>query len=91
MNFVAELLLADRDSAANQWLREHPLVLAAGMFVLGTLLLFFGIVGLKSGVTKDKYGNVMTGGLAKLSSVVRVIGGIGLLCCAIYVSIFGAW
>ena len=84
-------ILADRNSAANVWLREHPFVLAAGMALLGATLLFFGVIGLKSGTTKDRYGNEMTGGLATASSVVRTVGGIALLGCAVYVSIFGAW
>ncbi|TWU42686.1 hypothetical protein [Novipirellula artificiosorum] len=84
-------ILADRNSAANQWLRENPLVLSAGMTVLGCALLYFGVAGLKSGTARDKYGNELTGGLAKLSSLVRFIGGIGLIGTAIYIAIFGAW
>jgi hypothetical protein len=91
METPPNLLLADRNSPANQWLRENPLVLAAGMCFLGLVLLYFGVVGLRSGTTKDKFGNELRGGMATLSSVIRVVAGIGLICMAGYLSIFGAW
>lgn len=91
MELIHTLLIADRNSPANKWLRENPLVLASGMGVLGLVILYFGVMGLRSGVTRDKYGNQLSGGVATFSSVVRLIFGIGLVCTAIYISIFGAW
>ena len=91
MTSFQTFLLADRNSPANKWLREHPLVLAAGMAAIGATLLYFGVVGLRSGVTRDKYGIELRGGLAKFSSLARTVAGIGLICTAIYISIFGAW
>ncbi|MEM7477361.1 MAG: hypothetical protein AAF483_20445 [Planctomycetota bacterium] len=85
------ILLADRNSPANQWLRENPLVLAGIMGLIGAALVFFGILGLKTGTAKDKYGNEMTGGLAQFSSIVRLIGGVAAIGAAIYIAIFGAW
>ena len=82
--------LTDRDSAINAWLGENPLVLGAVFGLLGLGLVYFGAVGLRSGTTKDKYGNELTGGRAKLSSVVRIVAGIAAVGFAIYVSIFGA-
>ena len=91
METTPNLLLADRNSPANQWLRENPLVLAVGMCVLGAALLYFGMVGLKSGRARDQYGNELKGGMATFSSVVRLVAGIGLICAAGYVLVFGAW
>ncbi len=85
------VLLADRNSPANVWLREHPLVISVIAGLLGMTLLYFGIVGLKNGVTKDQFGNELTGGVAAVSSVVRLVVGVGAIGVAIYVSIYGAW
>lgn len=85
------ILLANRNSPANQWLRENPIVLSAIMALIGSALLYFGVVGLRSGSTKDKYGNELTGGLAALNSIVRAIAGALAIGAAIYVAIFGAW
>lgn len=84
-------LVADRNSAANQWLRENPLVLSGIFGVIGLVLLVIGIMEIRSGKSTDKYGNEMTGGLAFFSAMVRVVAGGGMLCAAIYISIFGAW
>ncbi len=84
-------LIADRNSPTNVWLRENPIVISAFCAVLGFGLLYFGVAGLKSGKTKDKYGNELTGGTAIFSSVVRLIAGIGAIGTAIYVALFGAW
>lgn len=85
------ILIADRNSPTNVWLRENPIVISLVAGVLGIALVYFGVVGLKSGTTKDKYGNELTGGVAALSSVARLIAGIGAIGVAIYVAIFGAW
>lgn len=84
-------LLADRNSAANQWLRENPLILGLIMGVIGIVLLCFGIAGLKAGTTRDKYGIELSGGTAMISSIVRLVAGAALIGMAIYVSLFGAW
>ena len=88
---LSEILLADRNSAANVWLRENPLVISAIALILGIALIYFGVVGLTRGTTKDKYGNELTGGVATLSSAVRLIAGVGAVGVAIYVAMFGAW
>jgi len=85
------ILLADRNSPVNVWLRENPLVISAVAGILGITLIYFGVIGLKSGTTKDKYGNELTGGMATLNSSVRLILGIGAIGVAVYVGIFGAW
>ena len=84
-------LLADRNSPTNVWLRENPLVLSAGMALLGLVLLYYGVAGIKSGTTRDKYGNEITGGLAAIGSYARAIAGVGLIGTAIYIALFGAW
>ncbi|MDB2686201.1 hypothetical protein N9Y42_03250 [Mariniblastus sp.] len=84
-------LLADRNSATNVWLRENPLVITAIAVTLGLVLVYFGITGLKSGATKGKYGNQLTGGTATAVSMVRLIGGVGAIGVGIYIAIFGAW
>lgn len=85
------ILLADRNSPANVWLRENPLVLSAIAGLIGVALVGYGVVGLISGTTRDKHGNQQSGAVAALSSIVRLILGIGAIGFAIYVAIFGAW
>ncbi|MEM6257313.1 MAG: hypothetical protein AAGI37_03245 [Planctomycetota bacterium] len=85
------LLIADRNSPVNAWLRENPLVLSAGFTVLGIILLYFGVVGLKTGETRDKYGIKMTGGIASLASWARAIAGVAVILVAVYIAFFGAW
>ncbi|MCA9222598.1 MAG: hypothetical protein KDA71_19865 [Planctomycetales bacterium] len=85
------VLLADRNSPTNQWLRENPLVLGLIFGVLGIALLYFGITGLKAGKTRGKYGRELSGGAAMVTSIIRLVAGVGLIGTAIYMSIFGAW
>ncbi|MCA9184375.1 MAG: hypothetical protein R3E01_25665 [Pirellulaceae bacterium] len=84
------IMIGDRDSSANRWLREHPLVLGGFTGVIGLLLLFYGISGLKSGSPRGKFGVQLTGGAATVTSMIRLIMGIGLLIFAAYVAFFGA-
>ena len=79
-----------RNEAANRWLEENPAVLGGGALLLGAVLLYFGVVGLMTGKTKDKRGNEMTGGAAAISSVVRALMGLGAIGFGIYVLCFGA-
>lgn len=92
INIVAHRVLIARrgNEAANQWLEEHPAVLGGGAIALGALLTFFGVVGLKQGTTTGKWGKEMSGGMAAITSTVRLVAGIGLIGFGIYVLIFGA-
>ena len=67
--FQSIIIARRRNHAANQWLREHPAVLGGGALLIGAALLYFGVVGLMTGKTKDKRGNELTGGVAAVSSV----------------------
>lgn len=69
------ITFADRNSAANQWLDKNPAVLGGISILIGGLLLYFGIRDLKRGVTRDKFGREVSGGMASLISIVRAIGG----------------
>ena len=68
--------LARRNDAANRWLGQNPAVLGGIFIVIGGLLLYFGVRDLRRGVTRDKFGREVSGGMATLISVVRVIGGV---------------
>ncbi len=80
------LLFAQRgaDSPANRWLAENPLILGLIFLAIGGALLFFGVIELRKGVARDKYGNEISGGMGKFLAIVRIVGGV--LCCgfAIY-------
>ncbi|MEL7496268.1 MAG: hypothetical protein AAFN77_01570 [Planctomycetota bacterium] len=84
-------LLADRDSAANQWLRENPLVLSGVITVFGIVFLFLGISGLKSGKVTDKYGNEIEGAWAKFLSIFYLVFAALAFGAATYIALFGAW
>lgn len=85
------VILAQRgaNSPANQWLRENPMVLGLIFLVIGSLLLFFGIREIRSGVAHDKYGNVIPGGMGQVTALVRVVGGVGCCAFAIYKMVMG--
>ena len=51
-------------------------VFGAIFIVIGGLLLSFGVRDLRRGVARDKFGREVSGGMATLISVVRVIGGV---------------
>ena len=85
------LLLADRNSPVNVWLRENPLVLSGMFGLIGLVLLWYGYVGIVSGQTRDKKGKHVSGLEASFMSWVRAIGGVGLILVAIYIALFGAW
>ena len=88
---LSSILLTDRNSPTNVWLRENPIVISAIAGLLGIVLLYFGITGLRNGTTKGKYGQTHTGATATFVSVLRLIMGVGAIGVGIYVAIFGAW
>jgi len=77
-------MLLARHEEINKWLAEHPLVLGGLFLVLGLALLGFGINDLVTGKSRTKWGAEIQGGMATLSGVVRVIGGMGSI-------VFGAY
>lgn len=83
------LFFARRNEAANKWLDEHPMALGGGALVLGVGLLIYGIVSLKSGTTRDKYGRQMSGGSAMAMSIVRLVAGAGCTLFGLYKMIAG--
>jgi len=59
--------------------------LKGGLFlVLGLVLVFFGVRGLRRGTTKDKFGHEYTGGKAKLMSGSRLVIGLVLVVLGLY-------
>ena len=69
-------IFARRNDALNQWLGQNPIVFAGLFMGIGGLLLYFGVRDLRRGVTRDKRGREVSGGMATLISVVRIIGGV---------------
>jgi hypothetical protein len=71
------LLLAQRgaDSPANKWLRDNPLIFGLVFLLIGAALAGSGIYELRKGVSRDKYGNEIKGGLGRVTSILRVAGG----------------
>lgn len=78
-----------RNEAINQWLNEHPLVLGAGALLIGLVVAGFGIKELMTGVSKDKFGNVLKGGYGKSISIIRVLLGAGFAIFGLYRLIAG--
>ena len=91
LSVFSAILLADRNSPTNVWLRENPIVISAIAGLFGIVLLYFGVTGLLNGTTKGKYGQTHTGATATFISVLRLIMGVGAIGVGIYVAIFGAW
>lgn len=83
------VVIAQADSPANRWLSEHPLVLGLLFLAIGGALLISGVVALRSGVTHDKWGNELRGGLGQSISLLRLVAGVGLCIFAIYKIIGG--
>lgn len=84
-------LLAQRgaDSPANQWLNEHPLVFGILALLIGGALAGSGISELRKGVSRDKYGIVIKGGLGKVASILRVVIGAAFAAYGVYTMIAG--
>ena len=71
------MLILARNEEINRWLGENPAVLGGIFLVLGLVLLGFGIKDLATGKARGKWGTEMTGGMASMMGIVRLIGGIG--------------
>lgn len=77
------LLSAFQDETETESLLS-PTVGGALILVIGVVLIFLGIRGLRSGVIKDKFGNEFEGGKARLISVVRLALGLFMTGGGIY-------
>ena len=82
-------LVLARNEAINKWLSEHPAVLGGIFAALGLVLAGAGVYEIQAGVTRDKYGNVVTGSWGRLLSNIRVLGGIGAFGFGLYKLIMG--
>jgi uncharacterized membrane-anchored protein len=83
MNTILLLVRSDANSPINKWLNENPLVLGLLSLMIGIVLAGSGIYELRQGVSRDKYGNEIKGGLGKFTSIIRIA--IGTAAC-----VFGA-
>lgn len=54
-------LVLARNEAINKWLSEHPAVLGGIFVALGLVLAGAGVYEIRTGITRDKYGNVVIG------------------------------
>jgi len=82
-------LLADAGDDVNRWLEENPLVLG-GMFVaIGLAVGGWGIYELRKGVSYDKRGREVSGGMGKTLAVIRLVVGGGCILFGLYRMIFG--
>jgi hypothetical protein len=75
LSFLAPLLA--RNEEINKWLGENPAVLGGLFFVIGLVLLGFGIKDLVTGKARGKWGTEMTGGMASVMGIVRLVAGVG--------------
>jgi hypothetical protein len=72
------MFLLARNEEINKWLSEHPAVLGAGALLLGLVLLGFGVKDLVTGKARGKWGEEMTGGMAAMMGIVRLVAGLGI-------------
>ena len=72
MNKLSLLAQRGADSPANKWLSENPLVLGLLALLIGAVLAGSGVYELRKGVSRDKYGNEIKGGLGKFTSILRI-------------------
>lgn len=79
MNTMLVLSRMRADSPINKWLEQNPLALGGLAILIGAALAVSGVVELRKGVAHDKYGNVISGGLGRTTSAIRVI--IGVAAC----------
>ncbi len=84
MNSLVTFARRGADSPINQWLNDNPLVLGGIMLAIGALLLGSGVYELRSGVTHDKRGNVIPGGMGKFTSILRIVCGLGVCGFGLY-------
>jgi hypothetical protein len=78
-----------RNEAINQWLNEHPAVLGGIFVALGLLLAGYGVYEIRTGITRDKYGNQVTGSWGRMLTNIRITGGIAALGFGLYKLILG--
>jgi hypothetical protein len=71
------MFLLARNEEINKWLAENPAVLGGIFLVIGLVLLGYGISALVTGKARGKSGAEMTGGMAALMGIVRLIAGAG--------------
>jgi hypothetical protein len=75
---MQSILLLARNEELNRWLSENPAVLGGGALLLGLVLLGFGIKDLMTGKARGKWGEEMTGGMAAMMGIVRLVAGLGI-------------
>ena len=82
-------LFLARNEEINQWLGEHPMVLGLLFLVIGLAVGGWGVYELMTGVSYDKRGNQMSGGMGKFASIVRIVAGAGCIGFALYKIVIG--
>lgn len=81
---MERIVLLARNEAINKWLGEHPLVLGMMFLAIGLLIGGWGAYELKTGITRDKRGQVIEGGKAKFIAILRLVIGAGFIAFAPY-------
>jgi len=71
------MFLLARNEEINRWLNENPAILGGIFLVIGLVLLGFGISDLVTGKARGKWGTEMTGGMASLMGIIRLVAGVG--------------
>ena len=89
MNILNLLAQRGADSPANRWLNENPLVLGLLALLIGVALAGSGIYEMRTGVSRDKYGNEIKGGLGKMTSILRIVIGTAACVYGVYKMIAG--
>ena len=77
MNLLA--LLADASDDINRWLEENPLVLGLIFILIGLAVGGWGIYELRKGVSYDKRGREVSGGMGKTLAIIRLVVGGGCI------------
>jgi len=71
------MFLLARNEEINRWLNENPAILGGIFLVIGLVLLGFGISDLVTGKARGKWGTEMTGGMASMMGIIRLVAGVG--------------
>jgi len=84
-------MLAQRgaNSPINKWLNENPLILGLIAIMIGIMLAGSGAYELRKGVTHDKYGIEIKGGLGRMTSILRIVMGVAACGFGVYKMIAG--